>query len=185
MPRRLRCTLLCEDIEHERFFRAILERMFGRIHVVRQGDVNSVLSAYARQVSLVRRYPQEAVGLVVVVDGDDAGLEKRLRELDDQLRTNGQQKRSPKERLAACVPVRNVETWECWLCGKHDVDEAHDFKPTFKAAVRRGTMGTAQAAKKWFDQPTPDERAAETAHLPSLTAGRKELSRLADATFGR
>jgi hypothetical protein len=182
MAGRLRCTLLCEDLEQERLFRPILERMFGgrgRVYVEPRnpsahGGVTFVLKSFPKCMARVRRSPQEAVGLVVVLDGDELGLSRRLKELDETL----DQKRGSHERVAACVPTRNVETWEYWLCGARDVDESTDYKIAFQREVGRGSMNRNRAVEAWFAQSSEAQRQLEVEHVPSLAAGRQELASL-------
>jgi hypothetical protein len=184
MPRRLRCQLLCEDREQESLFRPILERMFGRVHVEprkpkQEGGINFVFQSYADVVrKTVRRSPQESVGLVVVVDGDNEGLMQRLRELDQRLEDAGGAKRSKNEKIATCVPCRNVETWELWLCGRRDLNEADDYKADLQAKKRKDSMISRKAADAWFDQLSEEAKRAESDRLPSLAAGRADLYRL-------
>jgi hypothetical protein len=184
MPRRLRCSLLCEDVEQEQFFRPILERQFGRVHVEarkpkQQGGINFVFQTYADVVKkTVRRSPKEAVGLVVVVDGDSAGLKQRLKELDQRLVDSGSARRDVKEKIAACIPTRTIETWELWLCGGHDVNESVDYKADLQAVKRKDAMISRKAAQAWFDQLSQQAKQAESEKLPSLVAGRVELHRL-------
>jgi hypothetical protein len=178
------CLLLCEDEEQRDFFLPILKRRFSRVHVEpikpgQPGGVSFVFQSYARLVKgLVRRYPKEARGLVVVVDGDAAGLAGRLRELDQRLEEAGYEKRNAKEKIAACVPCRNVETWEFWLCGRRDVNESDDYKADLQAEKRRDAAISRKAAVAWFDQLSEEAKKNEKDRLPSLAAGRAELDRL-------
>jgi hypothetical protein len=182
----MRCSLLCEDIEQELFFRPILEQRFGRVIVEprkpkQQGGINFVFQSYADVVKkTVRRSPQEAVGLVVVVDGDSAGLKQRLKELDQRLEEAGSVKRDAKEKIAACVPSRTVETWELWLCGRRDLNEASDYKANFQIEKRKGKASADGAVKAWFSLLTEVDAKAENDRLPALAAGRSELRRLYD-----
>jgi len=183
MARKLDCLLLCEDKEQESLIRPILKRQFSRVHVEPrkpQGGIAFVFQQYARLVKgIIRRYPQEARGLVVVVDGDTAGYPQRLEELDPCLLDAGYERRDiKKERIAVCVPCRNVETWEIWLCGRRDLNESDDYKPDFKAEKRRGAMSSEMALQAWFAQVSEADASAERAHLPSLSNGRAELARL-------
>jgi hypothetical protein len=82
VPTKLRCTLLCEDLEQEKLFRPLLERLFGRVRVEPRkpnGGAAFVLSRLGPAATYVRQRPSEAVGLLVVIDGDEAGLHGRLR----------------------------------------------------------------------------------------------------------
>lgn len=66
MPERLRCWLLCEDIEQERLFRPILERHFRRVYVEPRkphGGASFVLQRVERLANYIRQHHQEAVGL--------------------------------------------------------------------------------------------------------------------------
>ena len=188
MLRRMRCHLLCEDREQESFFRPILERMFGRVYVEARkpkqaGGFSFVFQSYA---GLVRKFPRgnpkESVGLVVVVDGDKEGRASRLEELNRRLEMAGEARRLPTDRIAACVPTRNVETWELWLCGRHDLNEFDDYRADFQALKKTGPMSSRQAAKAWFHQTSQAEATAEGKKLPSLVEARAELERLSRMT---
>jgi hypothetical protein len=182
MPRRLDCLLLCEDIEQEQFFRPILKRMFGRVHVEARkppAGISFVFRSYARLVKEhVRRYPQQARGIVVVVDGDTVGLKLRLGELDQRLEKAGCAKRDTKEKIAALVSTKTVETWELWLCGRRDLNEIGDYKADLQAEKRNDRMISKKAAQAWFDQLSEAAEKTEKDRLPSLVAGRAELRRL-------
>ena len=83
----LRGVLLCEDKEHERFFRRLLEKKWfgrGKVQVNRipnrrgAGDA-WVLENYVKEVRHARSKRAENYALVVVIDGDRFGLRERLR----------------------------------------------------------------------------------------------------------
>jgi hypothetical protein len=116
--------------------------------------------------------------MVVVVDGDSAGLKQRLKELDQRLIDEGGARRDAKEKIAACIPCRTVETWEMWLCGRRDLNEAHGYKADWQTEKRKGTMDAQKAGRAWFDQLSEAAAKAEEDQLPSLAAGRAELNRL-------
>lgn len=178
MPQRLRCSLLCEDIEQERLFRPILERHFSRVYVEPRkphGGASFVLQRVERLANYIRQYHQESVGLLVVIDGDTAGLQERL----DAIRlAAGLTGAAWEERVAKCVPSRSVETWEIWLCGRHDVDEQTQYKEFFRREVERGAMSSRKAVEAWVLPLTPEERQIEENRLPALAHGRREVDRL-------
>lgn len=116
----------------------------------------------------------------MVVDGDSAGIKQRLKELDQRLEEAGSVKRDTKEKIATCVPSRTVETWELWLCGRHDLNEASDYKADFQMEKRKGRASADRAVKAWFSQLTEVDAKAESDCLPALAAGRSELRRLYD-----
>jgi hypothetical protein len=178
VPKRLRCQLLCEDIEQERFFRPVLERHFHRVYVEPRkphGGASFVLQHIKRLADYIRQHHQEAVGLLVVIDGDAAGLQGRL----DEIRTAaGLAGAAWEERIARCVPSRSVETWEMWLCGQRELDERTSYKEAYRRECERGAMSARKAAGAWFVILTPEEQQAEEARLPALAYGRKEVARL-------
>ena len=186
--RRLRGVLLCEDVEHERFFRRLLERKWfgkGKLRVVRIPDRQGagdayVLQRYAQEVKVARQFQArgENYALIVAVDGDQPKLQGRLRQLEQKLEEAGLVRRGEREAIVICVPTRNVETWELWLCGDRSVDENGDFKRRFRDAERRGEASAKLAVEGWFRELSPEDRKLEETKLPALTVGRMEIDRL-------
>jgi hypothetical protein len=176
--KKLRCLLLCEDIEQERLFRPILERRFRRIYVEPRkphGGASFVLQKVERWASYIRQHHQEAVGLLVVIDGDTIGLQGRL----EAIRAVAGSAGAPwEQRIAICVPSRTVETWEMWLCGEQEIDEETEYKAAFRREVERGTMSSRKAVEAWFVALTPEAQQTEETRLPALAHGRKEVARL-------
>lgn len=176
----MRGVLLCEDTEHETFFRHLLLRKnFRPVRVERipnrQGAGDAwVLKRYAKEVQYARSKSGENFALVVAIDGDRWKLPKRLRQLDEQLIKAGLSKREGNEKTVIFVPTRNIEPWELWLCGDRDVDEDGDFKSKCRKARGRGAVSAKAAVAAWFEDPSADEENT----LPSLTAGRAEIGRL-------
>lgn len=176
MSKKLRCLLLCEDNEQERFFRPILERAFRRIHVEKpktHGGASFVLQRVAQLATYIRQHQQEAVGLLVVIDGDATGHGRRLKEISEKAGLVGDRW---EQKIAKCVPCRSVETWEMWLCGTRDLDEQTLYKAAFRERVEEGSMSARKAAEAWFD--APPDREAEERSLPALAHGRREVARL-------
>ena len=177
MARKLTCALLCEDREHEMLFRPILEKIFGA-HRVRleprksTGGVTFVLQQVDKVNRDLRRFPGEARGALIVVDGDESGLKGRLAEIGQSARDELD------ERIAICVPSRTVETWELWLCGRRDLDETTQYKDEFRHQVAKGSMSPRQAAKAWHAALSSKEQELEAATVPALVAGREQIARL-------
>ena len=175
---RLRGVLLCEDQEHERFFRRLLERKWfgvGKLYVKKipkgQGAAEAyVVKNYAREVQYARSRRNENYALVVVVDGDLVKLHDRMNQLSPR--------REKGDKIAIFVPTRNLETWELWLCGHRDVDEDDDYKARFHRAEQRGEASAKQAVEAWFRGLSPEEQRDEASRLPALAAGREETKRL-------
>lgn len=173
-----RCHLLCEDKAQERLFRPLLERKFGRgrVHVEprrRVGGWNFVKQNVRKLAQTPRFRRGEAVGLVVVFDGDSKTAE-RLKEIRALAGLAGQDAWA--RQVGICIPSRNVETWLLWLTGEDEVDEVQDFKrdvqnrPDYAQLPRR-------AAEAWFAVP-PARRGTEKERLPALVEARRELDRI-------
>jgi hypothetical protein len=182
VPRKLRCVLLCEDLEQERLFRPILEKLFGdqTVRVLRgkkTGGFTFVFNtALAKEAKYVRQRPQEAVGLLVVVDGDQVGRKGRLDQIQEVLRLAGFETRDKMpDRIAACIPSRNVETWELWLCGFRDLDEHTDYKVKLQRELKN--IRRSQLLEAWLF-PSDEQLQAEERTLPALAHGRAEIDRL-------
>jgi hypothetical protein len=65
---------------------------------------------------------------VVVVDGDDKGVERRLNELAGACQTENIAPRQNDDRVVIAVPTWNIETWLAYLSGS-DVDESRPDYP--------------------------------------------------------
>lgn len=179
MPNKLRCSLLCEDLEQERLFRPILERLFHRVRVEprrREGGFTFVFARLADAARILRQKPDEAIGLLVALDADADGFRRRYEEVMTALRQEGLAGKSL-DRVAVCIPARNVETWELWLWGARDLDEHKDFKSMFRREVRPG-LRPKQLVEAWFAELSEGQRQEEARILPALAHGREEIRRL-------
>jgi hypothetical protein len=81
------------------------------------------------------------------------------------------------DRVAVCIPSRNVETWELWLYGIRDLDEQTDFKNRFHREVKQG-LRPKQLVDAWFAGLSEAQRQEEARILPALARGREEIKRL-------
>lgn len=129
--RRVKYVLVCEDQQHEVFVCRFLKRM-GLVtnnHQVRieksprgvgAGD-QFVRDTYVTELDAGRRIHVDRT-LLVVVDGDRHGVEKRLRQLNEACKQRGVEARSSGEQVAILVPTWNIETWIAYLSG-NSVDE--------------------------------------------------------------
>jgi hypothetical protein len=113
--------------------------------------------------------------LLVVVDGDQVGFQGRLAEIRNALREAGIEDEEP-DRIAICIPTRNVETWALWLCGVSDLEEQTDYKWRYRQEFKPG-LGRHDLVEAWLTTP-PERRQAEARHLPALAHGRAEVERL-------
>lgn len=141
MSRKLpQLVVLCEDAQHGSFLRSFLykcgwERHQMRMEVCPKGKQSAeqwVRDRYPVEVGLLRSRPHVTRALVVVRDGDAAGLAARKSELDETLAARGLAPRRDDEKIAVVVPCRNIETWLAFLAG-HDVDESSVARPPWPA----------------------------------------------------
>lgn len=184
MPHKLRYYLLCEDEGHEQLFRPILagKRSGGcRVHVEprrkgKEGGFTFVLTRLKVAVAFLRRRAGEAVGLLVAMDADEIGFQRRYEDIKKALRKEGLDGKDL-ERVAICIPSRNVETWKLWLCGFRDLDEHKDFKKRFEREVKPG-LRVKQLVEAWCARLSEQEAQEEARVLPALAHGRKEVARL-------
>lgn len=179
MKSKLRCALLCEDEEQELLFRPILERLFRQRPRVAprrpNGGFTFVLARLAHEAKYLKQRPKEAVALLVVIDGDQAGFQGRRQELHERLHTEGFDVKKL-DRIAICVPSRNVETWELWLCGFRDLDEHTDYKAKRQSELKN--VRRSQLLEAWFAPLSDEQRQMEAEILPALASGRAEIDRL-------
>ena len=129
--RRVQYVLVCEDQQHEAFGRRFLQYM-GHVTHARQIRVKSspfgkgagdrfVLETYAKELEAGRRSHVDRT-LIVIIDGDNTGVDGRLRQLDEATRRRGIGGRSPADQVAIFIPTWNIETWLAYLDGE-SVDE--------------------------------------------------------------
>ncbi len=129
--RKAQYILVCEDQQHEAFVRRFLREM-GLLENRYQLRAEPVSAGRGSAEQFVRReYVKElAAGrqshvdrtLIIVIDGDNYGVEERLRQLDKACEAKGVDVRSPKDKVAIFIPTWNIETWLAYLDG-NVVDE--------------------------------------------------------------
>jgi hypothetical protein len=183
VPGKLRCWLLCEDIEQEQLFRPILRGLSRRTVRVeprkQHGGASFVLQQIGRLASYIRQHNQENVALLVVIDGDRVGFKKRLAEIS---KAAGFTEARWERKVARCIPCRNIETWVLWLCGERDLDEESDYKQVLRRKAERGEVSAREASEAWFAPQTPEQQQTEKERLPALARGRAEIDRLQKLT---
>ena len=169
----IRGRLICEGRTDERFFRKLLEPIFGKrldVKISPSGEGSAsawVLKQYPHHVrDWVRRAPTQNVALVVAVDGDAVGTSGRMAQAAQALLAAGEATRGPRERIAICTPTWSIETWLLFLAGEPDVGEAESLKTRFE----RGDFD--------FDALAKQLRESQNSALPSIQAGIVELNRV-------
>ena len=136
MNRNVSLVMLCEDTQHETFIRRLLKRRHWNMRRVRVVKSPSGRGAGDQFVRL--RFPEELrayrsksshmqQALVVMIDGDDQGLEARLRSLDDACRSSDVASRTTSDRVAIFVPTWRIETWFAYLDGEDVREDRKDY----------------------------------------------------------
>ncbi len=170
----VRWWLLAEDKQHERFALALAPRLRLKdrpIQVFVAPSGRGAGSAWVRQNyarlarTTVRKRPGERVALIVMVDGDNVGVQRRKGELDAALRDASEPSRSAHEPIVILVPTWSIETWLL-------MPPASTELQSFKEQLREPTHAHLEQAVTRLLQPSIDE-------LASLRDGHGELRRIA------
>lgn len=74
-----------------------------------------------------RRRNRVSVALIVMVDGDDRGVDQRIAGLDDACRQRNIPSREPSENVLVLVPTWRIETWLAYLGGETVDEEKRDY----------------------------------------------------------
>ena len=135
MSRRTQLVILCEDTQHEAFLRRFFSTMkWPRpFRVVMAPPGEGAADAFVRQQFVKelrehhRRRDRVDRAVVVMVDGDAHGVERRIRELDNACRESDVPLRDDKDRVAVFVPTWSVETWLAYLDGETVTQDRKDY----------------------------------------------------------
>lgn len=175
----VRIVVLYEDEPHGKFVRHLTSKLGLRPERLEPcGGCVSVLDRFVQELKAMRhrmKY-QHNLGLMVVIDADNASLVPRLRELEDRLLNSGTGgPRGVTERIAYLVPALEIENWYVHLClpAERPVDEGKDYKPepAWKGLEKNLGAAARQAVDAWVRADKKEEPA-------SLAAARLELKRL-------
>ena len=138
---RPRIIVLCEDDAHETFIHRFLKKLKKESRATiysspHGGGANFVLQEYPALFDKINSKRKQDLLLVVMIDGDERGLNGRLRQLSGK-RTNEQdrtrdintelQEIGAGRRVIIFVPTRSIETWIKYLNGE-EVDEQRSYK---------------------------------------------------------
>lgn len=134
--KRVTYVLVCEDQQQETFARRFL-RGTGLVtnhHQVRversprgRGAADRfVQETYVTELAAGRR-THVATTLIVLADGDAAGVKGRLRRLDEACDRQGVSARTRGERVAVFIPTWNIETWLAYLDGQTVEEGRKDY----------------------------------------------------------
>jgi len=126
MARNVQLVLLCEDTQQESFVRRFLKKSgwnMRRLRVEKAPRGGGSAEQFVRE-----QFPEElrayrahrkrvAEALVVIIDGDEKGVQGRLQELDAACNARGVPVRSRNDKVMILVPTRSIETWLAYLDG--------------------------------------------------------------------
>ncbi|MEQ1565843.1 MAG: hypothetical protein ABMA64_09415 [Myxococcota bacterium] len=175
-PTEVRVIVLVEDDAQRQFVTQLIQHLgLRRQRIVPCGDSTRVLQTFRLEVEVLRRKrKQQNLGLIVVIDADDASTEPRRRELDHIVEEVLGQRRSLLDRIVYLVPARAIETWYVHFCDPNarPVDPAVDYKetPSFRLLGDDLRSAARDAVVKWAD---PHLDAPE-----SVVQARVELTRV-------
>lgn len=185
--KRIRLNVLCEDSMHVRFVRRLASdrwkmdpRQVVEFAAPRAKGSKSqyVLDNVVDAVrDLTARSHDPNVKLLIVIDGDEVGLQRRRQQIAERLAVAGLTPLDPSDpRSAILVPCWHMETWIAWLCGHRPIDESTRYKPAdgpVGRLIAGGEYSVRRAVAAWLPAASDEHE-----HVPSLPRGRDELRRL-------
>jgi hypothetical protein len=173
-------VVLAEDERHQRLLRKYLYRLGYQLRDIRFRPLPGgrgcgeqwVREGYAAEVKNYRaRSARAKTALIVAIDADTGGVDRRLRQLREALEHSGVDARADDEVIVHLIPKRNVETWILCLSGRQ-VDEITDYK--HENDVDKLIPAAAATLFEWSRMnATPTARC-----VPSLSAAIFEARRL-------
>ena len=147
VSREVQIVLLCEDSQHEAFVVRFLEatgrltrKMKHRLRAQKAQQGRGSAEQFVREqfpkelAEYRRRRNLVSVALVVILDGDAAGVTGRLADLDAACAEQGIPARLSDEDVFVFVPTWRIESWLAWLDGETIIDEAKRDYPRLQRA---------------------------------------------------
>jgi len=135
VTRNVRVVLLCEDRQHETFVKRFLYR--GGWHL---RDFRVVLSPQGRgsaeqfvrerfpsELQAIRAKGDEHVRLIVMIDGDDKGINTRRASFNAACEAQNIPAPGETDNVLICVPTWNIETWFSFLDGREVEESVSDY----------------------------------------------------------
>lgn len=185
-------TILCEDIDQERFIREYLIcrglddrkiKDFGNPKGKTIKNNNAlILKHYPELIKSYRSRNYRNIAVVVMIDADEDSLDDRMRSLnialDETAGNLNRDLRLPNEKVAIFVPARNIETWFYYINNNMEGQECNentDYKDKKMSAKERIELAKT-AAQKLAREICP--QGVDRITLPSLRYACTELQRL-------
>ena len=127
------CIVLCEDKQQSVFTSRFLKKKgwLPQVKGMPEGSMSGeqyVRREYPVQLEIARK---KKLALIVMIDGDNLGADKRMRQLEDACRTQGIAARNKKDAVAVFVPEKDIESWISHL-GVDKLRRERDCEPAVK-----------------------------------------------------
>jgi hypothetical protein len=185
-------TILCEDIDQERFIRQYLicrgldDRKIKDFGNPKGRDIKNnnalILKHYPELIKSYRRRKYRNIAVVVMIDADEDSLSDKMRslhrQLDEAAGNLNNDTRLRDEKVAIFVPARNIETWFYYINNNmegQECNEITDYKDDNMSAEERIKLAKS-AANKLAREICP--QGVDRIALPSLRYACTELQRL-------
>lgn len=185
-------TILCEDIDQERFIRQYLICRGLEEHKIKdfgnpkgrviENNNASIVEHYPALIKSYRRRKYRNIAVVVMIHADEDSLSDKMRSLHRQLDQAAgnlnNDTRLRDEKVAIFVPARNIETWFYYINNNmegQECNEITDYKDKKMSAGERIELAKS-AAQKLAKEICP--QGADRITLPSLRYACTELQRL-------
>lgn len=182
-------TILCEDIDQERFIRQYLICRGLEEHKIKDygnpkgRDIKNnnalIVKHYPALIKSYRTGKYRNIAVVVMIDADEDSVSDKMRSLHKQLDEDegnlNKDTRQRDEKVAIFVPARNIETWFYYIMEGQGCNETNDYKDKKMSAKERIELAKS-AAQKLAREICP--QGADRITLPSLRYACTELQRL-------
>src|SRR4028119_1109764 len=182
-------TILCEDIDQERFIRQYLICRGLEDHKIKDYGNPKGRDIENNNALIVKHYPAlmksyrtrkyRNIAVVVMIDADEDSVSDKMRSLhkkiDEAAGNLNKDTRLPNEKVAIFVPARNIETWFYYIMEGQECNETNDYKNDRMSAKERIELAKS-AAQKLAREICP--QGVDRITLPSLRYACTELQRL-------
>jgi len=182
-------TILCEDIDQERFIREYLicrgleDRKIKDFGNPKGRTINNnnalIVKHYPDIIKSYRSRKYRNIAVVVMIDADEDSLYDKMRclniALDETAGNLNQDPRLPNEKVAIFVPARNIETWFYYInrdCEAQECDESANYKDHGMSTKERIELAK-RSARILATEICP--HGVDRIALPSLRYACKEL----------
>ncbi|WP_216701573.1 hypothetical protein [Gloeothece verrucosa] len=102
------------------------------------------------------------------MDADTRTVEECLRQLDNALEQDGQEKRQPDEKIAIFIPKRNIETWIYYLQGNSVNEEQAYPKLTQESDCKTCVDALIEQCPQGLDTDAPSSLQIACREIPKI-----------------